>query len=322
MRRPPAREDRELDLIVLGEINPDIVVTDPDPVPRFGQQEQVVDAITMTIGSSSAIAACGAARLGLRVAMVGVVGDDPLGRFMLEAMRERGIDTTACRIDSGMPTGATVILARATDRAIFTALGTIAAASARDMSAELLARARHLHVGSYFLQDDLARDVPDLFRRAHDAGLTTSLDPNDDPRRAWDGGLDKALAETDVFLPNAAEISAIGDRDDPREAATALAGRIHPPPTIVVKLGSEGAFALGEGAGNERAAAYPADPVDTVGAGDSFDAGFLFGWLDGASMGECLRIAAVCGALSTRSTGGIAGQPTRAEVNRVLDGWT
>jgi sugar/nucleoside kinase (ribokinase family) len=322
MRRPPAREDRELDLIVLGEINPDIVVTDPDPVPRFGQQEQVVDAITMTIGSSSAIAACGAARLGLRVAMVGVVGDDPFGRFMLEAMRERGIDTTACRIDQDMPTGATVILARATDRAIFTALGTIAAASATDMSAELLARARHLHVGSYFLQDGLAHDLPDLFRRAHEVGLTTSLDPNDDPRRTWDGGLDEALAETDVFLPNAAEINAIGDSDDPVEAATALAGRIHPPPTIVVKLGPEGVFALAEGADMEPAAAYPADPVDTVGAGDSFDAGFLSGWLDGSSIGECLRIGAVCGALSTRSTGGTVAQPTRDELDRALDSWT
>jgi sugar/nucleoside kinase (ribokinase family) len=321
MRRPPACEDRELDLIVLGEINPDIVVTDPDPVPRFGQQEQVVDAITMTIGSSSVIAACGAARLGLRVAMVGVVGDDPFGRFMLEAMRERGIDTTGCRIDPGMPTGATVILARATDRAIFTALGTIAAASAMDVSAELLARARHLHVGSYFLQDELAREVPDLFRRARGAGLTTSVDPNDDPTKGWDGGLADTLAETDVFLPNAAEICAIGGYDDPIDASTSLAERVQPSPGIVVKLGPAGAAAIVAGVGVERCGAYPADPVDTIGAGDSFDAGFLAGWLDGAPISTALRMGAICGALSTRSTGGTAAQPTRDEVDRALRGW-
>jgi sugar/nucleoside kinase (ribokinase family) len=322
MRRPPSRDDRDLDVIVLGEINPDIVVSGPDPVPRFGQQEHLVDTITMTIGSSSAIAACGAASLGLRVAMVGVVGDDPFGRFMLAALGEKGIDTTACHVDPDVPTGATVILARATDRAILTALGTIASASATLVSDELLARARHLHVGSFFLQDRLAREVPDLFRRAHRAGLTTSLDPNDDPRKTWDGGLDEALTETDVFLPNAAEIVAIGGRDDPIEAAKSLADRLQRPPLVVIKMGSAGAVAVAADAEVERCAAYPADPVDTVGAGDSFDAGFLAGWLDGAPIGESLRMAAICGALSTRSTGGTAAQPTRDEVDRTLESWT
>jgi sugar/nucleoside kinase (ribokinase family) len=321
MRRPPPREDRELDLIVVGEINPDIVVSDPDPVPRFGQREKIVEGVTMTIGSSSAIAACGAARLGLRVAMVGVVGDDPFGRYMLQAMAERGIDTTDCRIDATTPTGATVILARAEDRAILTALGTISAVSASDISDDLLARARHLHVGSFFLQDRLADGVPELFRRAHRAGLTTSLDPNDDPSGAWDGGLAEALDETDVFFPNAAEVSAIGDRDDPIEAARVLATRADPSPVVVVKLGSDGgAVVAGEGE-LERAPAFPAQPVDLIGAGDSFDAGFLAGWLDGVALGDCLRMATVCGALSTRSTGGTPAQPTRDELDRALAGW-
>ena len=322
MRRPPEHGDREFDLIVLGEVNPDIVVADPDPVPHFGQQERIVDAITMTIGSSSAIAACGGARLGLRVGMVGVVGDDPFGRFMLEALEERGIDTTACRIDPSEPTGATVILARSTDRAILTALGTIAAATAADVPDDLLARARHLHVGSYFLQDRLAREVPDLFRRAHEAGLTTSLDPNADPRDAWDGGLDEALTGADLFFPNATEISAIGRRDDPVDAAWALAERVQPTPGIVVKLGAAGAAAVVAGTEVERCAGYAADPVDTVGAGDSFDAGFLAGWLDGRQMSESLRMGAICGALSTRSTGGTAAQPTRDEVEVALRSWT
>jgi sugar/nucleoside kinase (ribokinase family) len=320
MHRPPRPEDRELDLIVVGEINPDIIVSDPDPVPRFGQQEQLVDAITMTIGSSSAIAACGAARLGLRVAMVGVVGDDPFGRFMLEAMAARGIDTTWCRIDPEMPTGATVILARPGDRAIFTALGTIDAVSAADVPEELIARARHLHVGSYFLQPHLARDVPELFRQAHDAGLTTSLDPNDDPSKAWNSGLDEALTETDLFLPNGAELAAIGGRDDPAEAAAAVAHRVQPTPVIAVKLGSSGALAVAEEL-VERTAAYGIEPVDAIGAGDGFDAGFISGWLDGASILRCLRMGAVCGALSTRATGGTAAQATREELDAALEDW-
>jgi sugar/nucleoside kinase (ribokinase family) len=321
MRRPPSRDERDLDLIVVGEINPDIVVSDPDPIPRFGQQERLVGRISMTIGSSSAIAACGAARLGLRVAMVGVVGDDPFGRFMLDALSERGIDVTWCRVDPHTPTGATVILASAADRAILTSLGTIDAASAADVPDDLLGRARHLHVGSYFLQGRLARDLPRLFRRAHDAGLTTSLDPNDDPRKTWDDGLDEALAETDVFLPNGAEIAATGGRSDPIEAATRLFERLRTAPWIVVKLGADGAALVDHGVGIERVSAYEIEPVDSIGAGDSFDAGFIAGWLDGAAPGTCLRMGAVCGALSTRSIGGTAAQPTRDELDRALESW-
>jgi sugar/nucleoside kinase (ribokinase family) len=320
MHRPPPRDDRELDLIVVGEINPDIVVSDPDPVPRFGQQERLVDAITMTIGSSSAIAACGAARLGLRVAMVGVVGDDAFGRFMLDALAERGVDTTWCRIDPETPTGATVILSKAGDRAILTALGTIDAVSAADVPEELMARARHLHVGSYFLQPQLARELPELFRQAHAAGLTTSLDPNDDPSKAWDSGLDEALVETDIFLPNGAELAAIGGREDPVDGAAALARRVNPALLIAVKMGSFGAAVVGEG-GVQRAPAFAIEPVDAIGAGDSFDAGFIAGWLEGTSTADCLRMAAVCGALSTRATGGTAAQPTREELDAALENW-
>ena len=321
MRHPPPRDDRELDVIVLGEINPDIVVSDPDPAPRFGQQERIVESITMTIGSSSAIAACGAARLGLRVAMVGVVGDDAFGRFMLDALAEQGIETTACRVEEGTPTGATVILTNATDRAILTVLGTIAAASATDVSDDLLSRARHIHVGSFFLQERLAAEVPDLFRRAHAAGLTTSLDPNDDPRDTWNSGLAAALGETDLFLPNLREICGVGRHDDPTIAAQQLVGRIATPPVTAVKMGADGALAVTPDGQVARTAAYPIVPMDAIGAGDSFDAGFLAGWLDGAAIGDCLRMGAVGGALSTRATGGTAAQPTRAELDQGLAGW-
>ena len=123
---PGTSSQRDIDLLVVGEINPDVVVSDPDPTPVFGQAERFVEAIRLSIGSSSAITACGAARLGLRVAMVGVVGDDALGRYMLEALADRGVNVAACRVDAGRPTGASVILGNGEDRAILTATGTIA----------------------------------------------------------------------------------------------------------------------------------------------------------------------------------------------------
>src|SRR5690606_37798313 len=95
----------EFDLLVIGEINPDLNLHGKDVVPAFGQAEKLVEDATLVIGSSSAITACGAARLGLQVAFLGVVGDDPFGHFMLAAMAAKGVDTSACIVDPALSTG-------------------------------------------------------------------------------------------------------------------------------------------------------------------------------------------------------------------------
>jgi sugar/nucleoside kinase (ribokinase family) len=307
---------RDLDLLVVGELNADIVVTDPDPVPAFGQAERVVRDVRLTLGSSSAITACGAARLGLRVAMVGVVGDDALGRFVLDALTARGVDTTGCRVATGRPTGASVILGNGTDRAILTALGTIADTRATDVPDALLDRARHLHVGSLFLQPALAADLPALFGAARAGGATTSLDPNWDPSGGWDGGFAAALAESDVVLPNDGEAVRLTGAPDAERAARTLAGDTR---IAVVKLGPAGALAAERGNPIVRVAARSVDAVDTTGAGDSFDAGFIAARLDGRPVEDALEYAVACGSLSTRVPGGTDGQATRDEVEAWLE---
>ena len=159
-----AAADRDFDLLVVGDVNPDIVVSGGDP--RYGQREVLVDGVTLTIGGSASIMAAAAARLGLRVALAGVVGDDPLGRFMLDELAARGVDVAACRIDPDRPTGATVILARDGDRAILTAEGTIPELTAADVPDTLLERTRHVHVASYFLLRRLASALPAVVERA------------------------------------------------------------------------------------------------------------------------------------------------------------
>jgi len=306
----PATAGRDLDLLVLGEVNPDVVVRAADPRPAFGQVERWVDAIELVIGSSSVIFACGAARLGLRVAMAGVVGDDALGRFMLGAMAERGIETGAVRIDPAVPTGASVILSGPTDRAILTARGTMPLLRAADVPPALVARARHLHVGSFFLLDAARPDLPALFAAARAGGATTSLDCNWDPREGWDGGIRALLAETNVFLPNAAEATRLTGIADVEAAARALVAL--GPRVVAVKLGADGALAVTADGAAARCPVLAIDPVDTTGAGDSFDAGFLAGWLAGRSLAACLALGVACGSLSTRGVGGTAAQPTLA----------
>jgi sugar/nucleoside kinase (ribokinase family) len=309
---------RDIDILVAGEINPDIVISDPDPVPRFGEIERVVEAVTLTVGSSSAIFACGAARLGLRVAFVGVVGDDPFGRFMLDAMAARGIDTTACQIEPSELTGATVILTSGRDRAMLTAMGSIGSFDVDMVPDALLDRARHLHVGGFYLQARSRDRLPGFFAAARGRGLTTSFDTNWDPTERWDGGVRAMLREADVFLPNEAEATRIAGVAGAEAAAVTLARE---GPIVVVKRGAAGAVAARPGDDLVSVDAMPVDPVDTTGAGDSFNAGFLLAWLRGEDLRSCLELAAACGALSTRAIGGVDGQPTLAEAETALASW-
>ena len=171
-----------LDLLVVGDCNPDLILSGPDVTPVFGQVERVVDHAELVIGGSAAIVASGAARLGLRTALVASVGADPLGEFLLAALAERGVDVSGCRIRPGAPTGVTVVLSRPDDRAILTYPGTIRDLSAEDVDPDLVRRARHVHVSSYFLHAGLRPGLPRLFRDAHATGATVSVDPNWDPR--------------------------------------------------------------------------------------------------------------------------------------------
>jgi sugar/nucleoside kinase (ribokinase family) len=317
-------EARDPDLLVAGDVNPDVLVVDPDPVPVFGQVERIVREVRLTMGGSSSIMACGAARLGLTTAFCGVVGEDDAGRLALSLLRERGVDVRACRVDPTTPTAVTVVLARDDDRAILTALGTIDALVADDIPVELVARARHLHVGSTALQPRLRPGLPDLFRHARAAGTTTSFDANWDPEERWDD-LDGLLATADVCFPNLAEGRRWTGLDDPVEVARAIATRATAagrstearPPTVALKLGRDGALAvLGEEVVHAHAPRVAV--VDTTGAGDSFDAGFVTGMLHGWSLERTLALAVACGSLSTRAIGGIDAQPTFEEALALL----
>jgi len=301
------------DLLVLGDANPDLVLTG-NVDPAFGQAERLVDGARLTVGGSGAIVATGAARLGLRVGFCGVVGDDPFGRFLREELERRGVDVGGLVVDADRPTGVTVVLARQNDRAILTHAGTIADLRTDLIDPLRLERARHVHVSSYFLQERLAPELPALFERVRAHGATTSVDPNWDPAERWDGGLRGLLGQVDVFLPNATEATRIADVPEFDAAVLALAERAG---VVVAKAGADGAVAA-HGERLIRAAPPAIEPIDTTGAGDAFDAGYLVSMLAGDPLERSLAIANACGALSTRAVGGVDAQPTMDQVLALL----
>ncbi|GAB3678810.1 carbohydrate kinase family protein [Angustibacter aerolatus] len=295
------------EVLVVGDANPDLVLTG-DVVPRFGQAEQLVGA-ELVMGGSASIAACGLARLGVRTELAAVVGDDVHGRLVRDLLVERGVGVGSLQVHPTLATGLTVVLQPdgGGDRAILTSTGTIDALRADDV--EVPAGVRHVHVASYFLQPALAAGLPGLLQRARDAGATTSLDTNWDPAGRWHDVRD-VLPLVDVLLPNAAELLAVTGGDDVEQAAEQLlaAGT-----AVVLKDGARGGRAwTPEGAAT--VAAEPVQPVDAVGAGDSFDAGWIAARVRGLPVPEALRWAVRCGTLSTRALGGTAAQATPADL--------
>jgi len=297
----------DLDLVVIGDCNPDVMVLGEDVTPAFGQQEKLVDRVSLEVGGSAAITAVAAARLGLKVALIAVVGNDPAGTFMLDQLAREGVDVSTVIVRDGVPTGMTVALSRGGDRAILTALGAIALLSSADVSRDILARARHVHVSSYFLlADSLGPGLAGVLADARAVGAVTSLDTNWDPSGRWvDEHLSAAIAQADLLLPNEAEALALSGAASPGAAALALASA---GPAVAVKLGERGVLCA-EGSAMHQVSVPPVRPVDTTGAGDCFNAGLIAGLLQGLPLPNAAALGCATGALSTGALGGTAGAP-------------
>jgi sugar/nucleoside kinase (ribokinase family) len=305
-----------LDLLVIGDVNPDVVVHGAPAALAYGQAEQLAEGGALTVGGSAGITACAAARLGLRTALAGIVGGDSGGRFMIDELTRRGIDVGAVVVREDLATGITVALTREDDRAIVTFTGCMAALEAGMIDLVLVRAARHVHARSFVLQPRLAPGLRGLFEAARSAGATTSLDLNWDPAEHWDGGLADVLPAVDVLFVNAAEAAAVSGAADPAVAATVLAAR---GPLPVIKLGASGTLAH-DGCRLVYVSAPAVDVADTVGAGDTFDAGFLCARLQGWDVSRSLALGVACGSLSARRRGGVEGQPTFAEALTMVEG--
>jgi sugar/nucleoside kinase (ribokinase family) len=304
------------DMLVLGDANPDLVLTGEAVVPAFGQAERLVDEARLVIGGSGAIFACGAAKLGLRVAFAGVVGDDMFGRYMCDQLQGHGVDTSAMVMLPERSTGVTVVLSGRQDRAMLTFAGTIGDLRRSMIDADLLSRTRHIHVSSYFLQAALIPELPDLFREAREGEATTSLDPNWDPSGQWDSGLLTLLPEVDVFLPNEVEALSLARISVMENAIARL--RSSGAGTVVVKTAGEGSVGA-QASESIVVPAFQTEVVDSTGAGDAFDAGFLAGFLGGEPLRRCMEIGNACGSLSTRGIGGTSTQPTMVEALEAIE---
>jgi sugar/nucleoside kinase (ribokinase family) len=288
------------DVTVVGELNLDLILYGL-PAELAPERELLADRLALTLGSSSAIFAHNLSILGSRVGFAARIGQDSLGEIALERLAESGVDVSRVRRVSGpTTTGLTVILTRPSFRNILTYPGTMFDLCFEDLDLDYLASARHFHLSSFFLHRSLRARAAELFKRMKQSGLTTSLDTNDDPDDQWGEDCREVLHYVDIFFPNEREAKKIARTDDLEEAVAKLSQMV---PVLALKTGRSGAMAIRAG---ERVSLSPVrvEAVDPVGAGDSFDAGFLHQFVRGANLTTCLAYGNLAGAFSTTRPGG------------------
>jgi len=289
----------KLDVSVVGELNLDLIFYGLPPELEL-EREHLARDLSITLGSSSAIFAHNLALLGNKVRFSSSIGSDPLGEICLQRLGQSAVDLTKVVRFPAKTTGLTVILPQRKGRYILTYPGTMHDMSVKDLDLSYVFGAKHLHLSSYFLQKAMRPGLVELFRKAKEAGLTTSLDTNDDPENRWSDDIQLVLKYVDILLPNENEACKLAKVDDVARAAEILSQRV---PLVVVKRGSQGAIAR---RGNEKFSGFPpmTDAIDPVGAGDSFNAGFIHQFIRGAKTEDCLKFANITGALSTTRAGG------------------
>jgi len=308
------RSRKPYDIIVFGDTCVDFILRDDDVMPQFGQVEKTVAGYDLVMGGSCCIFATQAAKLGLSVAILGRVGDDYFGKLIVDTLKAAGVDTRYIEVDDELRTGVTAHLVQGDDRAMLTHMGSLNALTRDDVRDEILASARHLHYGSLYLQTGLLPHWVEILQRAKRLGLSVSLDTNYDPQEQWDHDLERAFPFVDLLLPNEQEAMYLSGQASYGDAIAVLRKRV---PLLVVKRDIAGAVAW-EAEREFAQSVFEAEAGgDGIGAGDSFDAGFLAGWLNGLPLASCLSIACQCGRAVAGGVGGVAGQPTQDDIDEL-----
>ena len=287
------------DISIVGETNLDLILYGlPEDLPL--EREVLGSDFLLTLGGSSSILAHNLSTLGSKVGFSSIVGCDQMGEIALQRLAESSIDLAHVVRSAVKKTGVTVLLPHGKQRRILTYQGVMSDLSVDMLDLAFLTSARHLHISSLFLQTGLHAGLPALLDQLKNAGMTLSLDTNDDPEDTWAGVLPEILGRIDLLLPNEDEVKRMTRTNSVEAALDQLHDRVK---TIAVKCGSRGAL-IQSSRVREWISSHRVEPVDTIGAGDSFDAGFLHAWLHGADAKQAAEFGNLTGALSVLHPGG------------------
>jgi sugar/nucleoside kinase (ribokinase family) len=301
------------DAVVIGDANIDLVVVGCNQVPAPGQ-EVYVDNMMMHVGGGAALFSISLAKLGVHVAFNGVLGDDDHGRYIRERFAEYGIDTRMVRASKIHNTGISIAFNPDTDRSFITYAGSNMEVRMDNLNLNEIAEGRHVHVTGYKGRRNHEQYVA-LAKALKEKGVTLSCDVGWDDSGEWDKSVFELMQYFDVFLMNETEALHYTGIDKIEDSLRYM-GQFGS--NVVVKLGADGAISMKEGE-LTRLPGYSVQAVDTTGAGDSFNAGYLYGFLQKLDVESCLRYGNACGAMSVSAFGGSTGTPNLEGLKAFID---
>ncbi len=301
-------------ILVIGELNVDILLNNIQGFPEIGK-EILASNMSTVLGSSSAIFASNLASLGAKVSFCGTIGQDTYGEIVLGILRKNRVDTQHIHMIQEEKTGATIILNYNQDRANITYCGAINSLTSDLIPWQKIHEFDHVHISNFFVQKGIRENIIKIFKRLKGYGVTTSLDIQWDVEEKWDYDYKKGLQFVDIFLPNESEILRLTQSNTVEEAIS----KIQPyNGKLIIKQGIKGSLGIHK---NKKVScpAYNLKPfVDAIGAGDSFNVGFILKFLREASLEECLKMGNMTGAISTTGTGGTKAFENKESIQKKL----
>lgn len=305
---------KKYDVIAIGELNVDLILNNINGELEIGKEKFAKDMI-MTLGSSTAIFSANASSLGTRVAFVGMIGKDSFGELVKNSLQSKGVDTSLLIETDKGATGATIVLNYNEDRANVTYQGTMDIMGFADIDKAIFEETKHIHISSVFLQSGIKKDLLEILRYAREKGVTTSLDTQWDPVEAWDLDYAKILPYISVFMPNEKELQFVTQASTLDEAIEKIRPYIN---ICVIKRGNNGSLMLlNDGTSHSMDAFLNKSVIDAIGAGDSFNAGFISQFVKGKSPDDCQRFGNLTGAINTTASGGTGAFSSKENIIKI-----
>ncbi|MBP5637804.1 MAG: carbohydrate kinase family protein [Bacteroidales bacterium] len=308
---------KRFDIAAIGELNVDIILNRIESEPEIGKEKFAKD-MTVTLGSSTAIFAANAASLGSKVCFVGLVGRDSFGELVKTSLEAKGVDTRYI-MDGPTPTGATICMNYGEDRANLTYQGSMDVMGWDDIDKDVFENTRHIHLSSLFMQSALLRDIHKVLDAAAAKGITVSLDTQWDPVETWKLDYRAVLPKITVFMPNEKELQALTHKDSLEGAIAEVLPFLGN--AMVVKCGSKGSLLVRKDGNMKLLPAFlNSDVVDAIGAGDSFNSGFISAFVKGLPLEDCQETGNLTGAVNTTAAGGTGAFTSLEHVREVCRG--
>lgn len=302
---------KQFEVVALGELNVDLILNRIDGAPEVGKEKFCQDMI-LTLGSSTAIFAANAAALGTKVAFCGMIGNDSFGDLVEKSLKAKNVDTSYLVHQDKYATGATICLNYNEDRANVTYQGAMDFMGLKDINKELFANTKHIHISSIFMQTALRKDILEVLKLAKANGVTVSLDTQWDPAEKWELDYKQVLPLIDLFLPNEKELMCLTDSKTIEEGINKITPYIN---NAVIKCGNQGSLLIKkDGTMNLLKPYLNTNVVDAIGAGDSFNAGFISRFVKGDDLETCQKYGNMTGAVNTTAAGGTGAFTSKEDV--------